>query len=128
MRPAGGHHLEEAAGDDGDAVVEAGAVERAELAAVGKAGIGDQHVETAECREGPLDQQAAGFGNREVAQHDRGLGAGLAQLLGHGLAAGSVVQGMQQYPHAGPARRRAMAAPMPLPEPVTGWSAGVSSW
>ena len=100
MALGSGHQLEEAAGDHGEAVVEARPVERADLSAIREARIGHEHIEAAESRGSPLDQQPSGLGDGEVAEHHRRAGAGPLQLGRHGLAAGAVVQGVNQDSYA----------------------------
>ena len=77
MRLGGRHQLEEAAGDHGEAVVEAG--------------IGHDHIEAAEGGAGLLDQQPAVSGSERSPS--------VTSVLA-GLAAGVVVRGMHQDSHA----------------------------
>src|SRR6266851_3285227 len=70
MRAGGVAEAEEPRGDDGERALETGIVERAERTLVGKAGIGDQHIEPAEALDRGGDQTARRRRLREVAGLD----------------------------------------------------------
>ena len=100
-------------------VVEPCAIELAEGEAVGKAGIGHEHIKLPERLYSALNERTPDMRLREIAERDFGMGTGGAEFVRDALAAGPVFQRVDEDGGSGSRRLRQIAAPVPLPEPAT---------